>query len=353
MHLLSLKQLPVAFSRTGASAPPWSFRDRQKMKQSKLFQSRGGELRFLSGQDDGRAVLSLGESRKSLPPALLPGEKLSLALSAVLSEIAEQMWVNAALFVLFETPDSLHQVRVSLRRLGSFLLLSRILPAPPALLQKISDLERQSRTLRSALAPAREWEIFFQSILPGIKKRFSKPEEQDFLCLLSKRQKKQAGIKARKALDSRGFLEIMLGTKNLAEAFSKLEDSESMELFRGRALLLLEKTVRERSSTGESRKKAHRLRIALKTFRYVSEFFSGIESKEPPAPSFEKILASLDRLGRLNDLYSLRRRFVKLGKKDSSEKERMIIGNVIRWIRRKEKKSLYRIGKLDPLSRKE
>ena len=90
------------------------------MKHSKLFECHADELRFLPGQDKAQAVFHSPEARKSHAPILLPGIALPQALSAVLLEIVEQMWVNAALFVLFEIPDALHQVRVSLRRLESF-----------------------------------------------------------------------------------------------------------------------------------------------------------------------------------------------------------------------------------------
>ena len=317
------------------------------MKHSKLFECHADELRFLPGQDKAQAVFHSPEARKSHAPILLPGISLPQALSAVLLEIVEQMWVNAALFVLFEIPDALHQVRVSLRRLESFWVLTKYLPLSGDLLQKISELERLSRRLRANLAPAREWEIFFQSIVPKIKKRILLSENQHDLCLLSRTRQKRLAQKAGKLLDSKPFMKMILETRMLAEGFSKLGENESLESFRARALLVLGRDVHSRSCAERSRKGAHRLRIALKTFRYVSEFFPENKRDHPDSPDIDMLHETLERLGRLNDYYSLRMRFWKLRKKEGSQNGRRIIGRLIIWLRRKEKKILASIRRLD------
>lgn len=320
------------------------------MKHSKLFECHADELRFLPGQDKAQAVFHSPEARKSHAPILLPGIALPQALSAVLLEIVEQMWVNAALFVLFEIPDALHQVRVSLRRLESFWVLTKYLPLSGDLLQKISELERLSRRLRANLAPAREWEIFFQSIVPKIKKRFFSSEDQYDLCLLSRTRQKRSTQKADKLLDSKPFMKMILETRLLSEKFSKLGENESLDSFRARAILVLGREVHSRSRVGRSRKCAHRLRIALKTFRYVSEFFPENKRDHPDRPELETVREVLERLGRLNDFYSLRRRFTKMRKQEGSQKGRKIIGRLIIWLRRKEKRILNSIGRVDPPS---
>ncbi|MHB1757541.1 MAG: CHAD domain-containing protein [Leptospirillum sp.] len=318
------------------------------MKHSTLFECHVDELLFLPGQVGAQAVFHSREARKSHSPVLLPGVSLPLALSAVLLEIVEQMWVNAALFVLFKTPDALHQVRVSLRRLESFLLLTKHLPLSGELLQKISELERLSRRLRSSLTAVREWEIFFQSIVPKLKKRSFPSEDQQKLCLLFRPRQKRSAKKAGKRLDSKPFMEMILETRMLAESFSKLGEGESLESFRSRAILVLGRDVHLRSHVGRSRKGAHRLRIALKSFRYVWEFFPENNWDHPDSPDLEKVREALERLGRLNDFYSLRRRFTKMRKQEGSKKERRIIGRLILWLRRKEKKILDSIGRADP-----
>jgi len=318
------------------------------MKHSELFECHADELLFLPGKIGAQAVFHSREARKSHAPVLLPATSLPLALSAILLEIVEQMWVNGALYVLFKTPDALHQVRVSLRRLESFLLLTKHLPPPGELLQKISELERLSRRLRSSLTAVREWEIFFQSILPKIQKRLLSLEDQQKLCLLSRPRQKRSAQKAGRILDSKPFMEMILETRMLGESFSKLGECESLESFRARAILVLGQDVHLRSRVGASRKGAHRLRIALKTFRYVWEFFPENNWDHPDSPDLEKVREALERLGRLNDFYSLRRRFTKMRKQEVSQKERRIIGRLIIWLRRKETKILDSIGRADP-----
>jgi CHAD domain-containing protein len=313
------------------------------MKHSKLFECHSDELHFLPGEDEPQAVFHSREARKSHAPILVPGISLPLALSAVLMEIIEQMWVNAALFVLFETPDALHQVRVSLRRLESFWVLTKHLPLSGDLLQKISELERLSQRFRDHLAAAREWEIFFQSIVPKIKKRILPSEDQHDLCLLSRTRQKRSTQKAGKLLDSKPFMKMILDTRMLAESFSKLGENESLESFRARALLVLGRDVHSRSRAERSRKGAHRLRIALKTFRYVSEFFPENKRDHPDRSELEPVHEALERLGRLNDYYSLRMRFTKMRKQEG----RRVIGRLIIWLRRKEKKMLASISRLD------
>jgi CHAD domain-containing protein len=319
------------------------------MKQSDFFKSHGNELRFRLATGDGRRIFQTSKFRKSRTPALLSGTTLSRALSLILLEIVEQMWVNAALFVLFRTPESLHQLRISLRRLGSFCIISKMLPLPAPLLDEVLDLDLQARRLRSILASARDWEIFFQSIFPKMEKQFSKPEEQKILYLLAKSQKKKADRKARRQLDSRKFVNLFLKSESLIEKFTILGGIESIDLFRSRAVVALEKKVQENLCTGKSRKKAHRLRIALKTLRYVSEFFSGAMTKEEDAWDPKSILSILDRLGGVNDMVSIRRRFMKMRKDEKSEKRRMVIDHFINWIRRKEKRRLIAIAILFPL----
>jgi len=312
------------------------------MKHAKFFGFHGDELRFLPGEGGGWTVFRPRQSPKSRTPVFFSGTSLSLALSIILEDIGEQMWVNAALFVLCKTPDSLHQVRVSLRRLESFCLLLKMLPVPPALLQESMNLDMEAQRLRSLLAPERDWEVFFQSLFSKMKKRFSAPEEQQVLSLVVKNRKKKASRKARTALDSMRFVEMLLETESLKRKVLIIKAQETLEEFRRQALVSIEKEVMRRSLAGSSRKKLHRLRIALKTFRYVSGFFPGEKAEKSGWLEQGAVLSALDRLGDLNDLYCFRRRLIKIRQGEESGKRRLVMDRFIRWVRRKEKKSLSR-----------
>jgi triphosphatase len=206
--------------------------------------------------------------------------------------------------------EGVHQLRVALRRLrAAFDLMRTVGP-----LNKLEALRAEAKWLAQNLSAARDWDIFQGATLPTIAKACPGIAGFDALAAAGEKRRSAAYGKVRLVLAERRaslFLLVLGGwieergwrsdfapeaLGQLAEpavnfARRVLSEQYAKVLKRGRHLKTLEAEER------------HRLRLAVKKLRYVSEFLLPLYGQRKPTRRFARKLAELqEELGGYNDM---------------------------------------------------
>lgn len=252
------------------------------------------------------------------PPSAPRPRKLRLDPSIALDEAFAAILRSCFLHLLQSlpaaedgrNPEGVHQLRVSLRRLRSALDLMRSVGA----LGNLDALRSEAKWLAQGLSAARDWDVFQLDTLPAIAKACPSVAGFDALARVAAERQADAYRKARNALDDRrcalfliglgGWIETR-GWRNgvapedlgrLAEpavnfAERVLSEQHAKVLRRGRRFKSL--TVDE----------LHRVRLAAKRLRYLSEFLLPLYEDRRSARKFARRLAGLqEELGVFNDM---------------------------------------------------
>ncbi len=253
-----------------------------------------------------------------LPPSARRPRKLRLDPSVTLDEAFATILRSCFLHLLQSlpaaedgrNPEGVHQLRVSLRRLRSALGLMRSIGA----LGNLEALRSEAKWLAQGLSAARDWDVFQLDTLPAIAKACPSVAGFDALARAAAQRQAEAYRRARNALDDHrcavfliglgGWIETR-GWRNgvapedlgrLAEpavdfAQRVLAEQYAKVLKRGRRFKSL--------TTGE----LHRLRLATKRLRYLSEFLLPLYEDRKSARKFARRLAGLqEELGVFNDI---------------------------------------------------
>ena len=243
---------------------------------------------------------------KASPLELAPTVTVEQGFQAIVGNCLAQIQGNEMGVEQGNDAESLHQMRVGLRRLRSVLgLFSEVAPCPAALLTELEWLTAE-------LGPARDWEVFAGNTLAIVAGAC--PGEHELVCLQQaalavardKRQETAAVVAsvryARLLLALGGWTQgarwrVSLGETErsmLAAPLAKFA-AQMLALYHSK---LKKRGKRLRGGTDEAR---HRVRIAAKKVRYASEFFESLY----PAKQVDSFVGALtglqDALGWLND----------------------------------------------------
>lgn len=248
------------------------------------------------------------------------------AFQAIMTNCIVHIDANTRGVAVGQDAESLHQMRVGVRRLRAALsVVNDILHLPPGLRQ---DLD----WLALALGEARDWDVLAESTLPAVEA--GAPDVRGLatlrLAALDKTRSAHAAAAATVAsqrylrflralqnwVDQRGWRDALIpGDKMKLKmrvttfAHAILEQDQQRLLKRGRKL------------KGASPDARHRLRIVAKKTRYAAEFFGSLYPDKKVRP-YIKALASLqDELGHMNDAVVAQRLLKELqeGRDDLSD----------------------------------
>lgn len=237
---------------------------------------------------------------KAVPVRLRDNMAYSAAVEAILSGCAQQIQANAA-GVRVGDVESLHQMRVGLRRLRAALGMVRSVVEPTESVQ--AGLE----WLAGALGDSRNWDVFLATVLPQAVQGELTPETYAAVRTAAEKQAQLHREQVIRALDEPRYTALMLelGSWIALRGWERAAPDGHWERKTGRAAARL---VRQASTRTRKRlhdldpakpECVHRARIATKKERYVREFFEGLVP-------FGKRIASLTEaqvaLGTLNDL---------------------------------------------------
>jgi len=219
------------------------------------------------------------------------------ALLAVIGNCLEHIQHNETGVIDSEDAETLHQMRVGVRRLRSALkLFDDAAPCPPALLEDVEWLGEE-------LGAARDWDVLLTSTLPRVA---ASPGGQQgmlglqALVLDTARAKRRA---AAAAVQSPRYTHLMLTLGSwMLQTAPLLEDSADQ--FSRHTLQQLHRQLLKRANRMDDSapRTAHRTRIAAKRARYALEFFHAYYRRKG-ARDYLKALSDIqEELGRHNDL---------------------------------------------------
>lgn len=231
-------------------------------------------------------------------------------VTAVIANTLRHFMANWASLRESDAPESIHQLRVALRRMRSALGVFRRAVKLP----ELENIRAEARRIASALGPARECDAFRQNALAGPFR--NRPEQlkgavQLLEAVESGRQQSYAAARqllddpatSLFVLDVQDFLARRAWRTALAPADLGLLTSEA-RLYGAAVLERLRKRALKRGKTLPDMpdEERHELRIALKNLRYAAEFFGSLFGKRKEVRSFIQIVADLQEdLGAHND----------------------------------------------------
>lgn len=255
------------------------------------------------------AAREAAEPRKALPVAFARATTVEDAFVVVIASTLSHFIGNWAAFFQTEQPESVHQMRVALRRMRSGLKVFKRLLANP----ELEGLRSEARRLATALGDARECDVFRENAELGPLDGSDGPQGRDSLLQAVRDRRRISYDAARKAIGApeatafvlavQGYLVRRDWRKSLSEeALSML--SQPAEGFAAETLDRLYRKVRKqgRNLDSLSDDERHALRIALKNLRYAAEFFGGLFGHADRRKRFLARVSDLqDHLGARND----------------------------------------------------
>lgn len=260
----------------------------------------------------------------SQPPAVVKAATLLLAanlsteqgLQQIVDNCLTQIRGNQAGVELGSDPESVHQMRVGLRRLRSALgLFAEVAPCPAA-------LQAELEWLTSALGAARDWEVLAGSTLTSAANAVP-----DQAALVQLQQAAQAQARrnrqgAAQAVASVRYASLLQGLggwvsgagwRSMPAPAGQNELQAPLAGFAARMLaqyhaklhrrgkLLRGKATPTASATATAQMR-HRVRIAAKKVRYAAEFFQSLYPARRVRPYVNALSGLQDALGALNDV---------------------------------------------------
>jgi triphosphatase len=268
-------------------------------------------LDFVSKAEKGfRAVRKENATHVNAQPIPFSADAtLDRAVTAVILNTLLHFVSNWAALRDSGRPESIHQMRVALRRMRSGLaMFKRALPCP-----EFEELRADAKRIASALGPVREWDALRQTAEQGAFKDPNRPDGN--VVLISALEKRRFGALAgaRAVVEARDTTLFVLKAQSLLARRAwrnGLSDEEQGRLakpvseFAANALARLNARALKRGAAlpDVSDTARHELRIALKNLRYAAEFFGSLFGQRRKREMFLNCVSQLqDLLGAHND----------------------------------------------------
>jgi inorganic triphosphatase YgiF len=230
------------------------------------------------------------------------------ALAGILHNCLEQMQANEQ-GVLSGEVESLHQMRVGLRRLRAAMDMVKALTRLPA------PLADEVEWLAGELGDARNWDVFIESLLPGLPL----PEEHKpalaRVAVAAREEAERHRARVRAAVAGPRYTGLMLGLgawiagEGWKQADTQADGAPADALERKvakaapRLVQHAAARVRKRARGFDLKRPEclHKVRIAAKKERYAREFFEALSHGKKEARRHDLLAGMQDELGLLND----------------------------------------------------
>jgi triphosphatase len=243
---------------------------------------------------------------KAAPLKLDSRMRAEQAFQAIARSCLDQIAGNEVGVALHHDAESLHQMRVGLRRLdAAFKLFRHLLQAPPAIAAELVWLLEQ-------LGPARDWDVLIDSTLPRAARAMSGNGELDQLRAVVLEKSGALFAQASGAVASSRFGKLVsaldrwiaqrgwrddITAREKAQLKMRVADFAAAVLQQQHARLLR----RARKLKQAEPRRRHRARIAAKRTRYATEFFAALYPGKRVRPYVQALTGLQDELGWLND----------------------------------------------------
>jgi len=272
------------------------------------------ELAVKSKAQRGYELLDGNESAaaKAEPIKLAPDTATADAFGLIAACCVKQVIANKPA-LLAGNPDSIHQMRVGLRRLRAAIsLFADILEGP-----ETNAIKSELRWLTAELGPAREFEVFVKRVIEPARRHHARLMGMRRLSDDLVEQRRSSEERARNAVRSERFRHLLLTLAAWLEIgdwrhprTDLLRESGDTPIARSAAeqLRRRSKKIRKRGRllSKLDQHGRHRLRIQAKKLRYAAEFFETVFPGKKASKLRTAFLSALedmqDCLGDLNDI---------------------------------------------------
>ena len=265
----------------------------------------------LTVADRGHALVTgqAPQSRKAPPVPLAADATVAEAFRAIARSCIGQILVNQECLTATGAPESIHQMRVGLRRLRSAVSVFRPLIASP----ETDGVKEELRRLQETLGPARDADVFVSEILMPARTIFADDREFQALAEVFRARHRAAHEVARAAVTDFGFARLLMrfalwaDGEGWLEAVRQFGPADPDEPARAFAANILERRHRRMSRAMQNLATIddaarHRARIETKKFRYALEFFASLFDVKK-VQRVAGVAAQLqEALGNLNDI---------------------------------------------------
>ena len=225
---------------------------------------------------------------------------------AIAGNCIEQIQANALGLVHAYDVESLHQMRVGLRRLRSALKLFKNEIRIP------EKWQQDIKWLGDTLGSARNWDVLIDSTLPQVADAISCELQFNELKLAAQHKANEKHATVLAAVCSPQYTQLITGLSSWADEFGWRDATSPKKLDRLKKpadkfvgdILLNKQAKLFKLGKGLHEfnpKKRHRMRIAAKEARYASEFFQSLYPINTVQPFLKMLAAIQNELGYLND----------------------------------------------------
>lgn len=243
---------------------------------------------------------------KAAPLKLAKRMNAEQAFERIMHSCLAQIQANDDGVARFHDVESLHQMRVGLRRLRAALAMFNDLLTLPDHLQSELDW------LVDELGPARDWDVLLESTLPRVE--HSMPADTALTDVREAVEKtvqalhEKAGAAVASARYQRliGALESWVGKRGWRDTLTAGRKARLKMRVGDLAAAILEQDQQRLLKRGRklkdgSAEQRHRMRIAAKRTRYATEFFSSLYPGRQVRPYVAALSTLQDELGLMND----------------------------------------------------
>ena len=263
-----------------------------------------------SKADRGYALLSEQPEGavKASRPALVKGMSTEQAFVDIAVNCMSHMQNNEQRVAEGSDAESLHQMRVGMRRLRSALgIFKKLIPLN-------APLQTELDWLAGELGEARDWDVLSSSTLPALVQQGPSAAPIDSVRQAAVETAEAHRQRTAQAIDSPRYTRLMLGLARWIHTRGWREEQEGdsardaalqrpVEKFARNVLRKDHQRLRRRARklAAATPRMRHRLRIAAKKSRYATEFFGALLSSKSVRPYLKGLTALQDELGLLND----------------------------------------------------
>lgn len=245
-------------------------------------------------------------------PELAPGISAGRAFTLVGRACLRHLVANVPAMI-GRDGNSLHQMRVALRRLRAAISLFSAITAD----DRVEAIKTELRWLAQELGPARDLDTLISEVIKPLQKQHAREPGLASISNMFARKRLKRYRQAQEAVQSARFRSLVLDTVEWVEAgpWTISEDplkrayrEMPIEIYAAEQLSLRRRRIRRRGRRIDELdpQQLHRLRIQVKKARYAADFFSSIYAGKKSAKQCKKIKSSLmqlqNSLGRLNDI---------------------------------------------------
>lgn len=281
-------------------------------------------LDFVSKAEKGFRAL-LEEKPAPVKAASIKSKSLATfddAVTAIISNTLAQFTANWACLREIDEPESIHQMRIGLRRMRCALsMFKRALPNAG-----FGALRDDAGRLASAFGPVRNADAIRISVLQGPLASADCPENSDALRSIMEKRRIAAYVQARSEIESLAATLFVLNVQSLI-AHNEWRESGNIKMparkfFRAELSRLRVRVLKRAKTANVSDQARHKLRIALKNLRYGVDFFDLLGNSREREAYKKRMSALQDLLGVRNDIVVAKTYLEELRAETGPEAER-------------------------------